>query len=150
MAIFSNLFSQDGDVNLPTLIYQHGMKLDKIQEPGNKLVFKQFCIPLTTMDSVVSSGNIKFKGSKIGMIKDCILQWQIRQDTLREITIETSKKKNTRQVITQATNQFGDPTEVKTNETTTYIWDVESQNKKFTAQLLVSVDQENGIMTITK
>jgi hypothetical protein len=149
MAIISNLFSQDGEGNLPILTYHHGLKLDKIQEPGNEFVFKQFCMPLNMVDSVISSGNIKFKGSKIGKITDCVLEWQIRDDTLRKIIIETSKEKQTNQAIAQATDQFGDPTEVKSNNTSSYRWDVQTQKNKFTVQLIVSEDQTTGTMTIT-
>lgn len=75
-----------------TLTYQHGIKLNSIQEPGGPFMFKQLCT--TKVDSIISSGNVIFKKSKIGKIKNCDFQWQIREDTLRAIIIETFREKN--------------------------------------------------------
>lgn len=150
MAIFTNLFGQDVDVNIPTLNYHHGLKLDKIQEPGNKFLFKQFCFPGTVIDSVISSGNIAFKGSKIGKIKDCLLQWQIREDTLKAVIIETFKEKNTKQLLQQASSQFGIPIENKSVPNKTYEWRRETSKSDTKAKLVMDKEQKKGILTVTK
>lgn len=147
IATCSFFFAQDESSAIITLTYHHGVKLDKIQEPGNRYVFKQLCT--TAIDSVISSGNIIMERSKIGKIKNCNYQWQIREDTLRAVVIETNNKKNTKQVILQATSQFGSPTEIQTTLNTTYEWSRQKVKSEIKAKLIMDKEHVTGIMTIT-
>ena len=144
----SLLYGQDDGSEILTLTYRHGVKLNKIQEPGSKFMLKQLCT--TAIDSIISSGNVTMQKSKIGKIKNCNYQWQIREDTLRTIIIETSKYKYTKQVIKQATSQFGDPTEIKNNQSAIYEWIKKTDLTNIKAKLLVDEVKGTGKMTITK
>jgi hypothetical protein len=142
------LQDQPENTNLITLTYQHGVKLDKIQEPGNSFVFKQFCT--TKIDSVISSGNIIMKNSKIGLIKNCNYQWQIREDTLRTIIIETLKKKNTNQLLNQASAQFGTATHLIGDSNTTYAWTIENTRQSIHANLIINETGHTAILTVAR
>src|SRR5688500_9819020 len=76
-----------------TLEYVHGIKLKKIPEPGNPMLFFQHCT--TVIDSAVSTGHISFEHSSVGQIEDCLFQYKIVQDTLKAVVIKTKKKNNT-------------------------------------------------------
>ena len=148
LAPFSILYGQHEETDLITMTYHHGIKLDKIDEPGKKFVFMQLCT--TEIDSVISSGNIKLLDSKIGKIKNCVYQWQIRCDTLDSVIIETFKYKNTQQLILQATNQFGNATKINKDASTIYEWNKSTEKSKFTARLNVDETKDIGSMSIIR
>ena len=110
-------------------------------------MFKQLCT--TKVDSIVSSGNVIFKKSKIGKIKNCDFQWQIREDTLRAIVIESFREKNTQQVINQVTSQFGSPVATNDSITTTYEWRRKSEKSDLRAILVVNKKEATGILIVT-
>lgn len=143
----SNCISEDEDPTIWTLTYNHGIKLDSIQTPGIPYTVKQFCT--TEIDSVISSGNIIFKGSKVGKIKKCNLQWQIREDTLRAIVIETLGEKYTQQVIKQAENQFGLPEVISSPPITTYEWRRKLDSTEMKVFLTVTTETGACLLTVT-
>ena len=147
LAISALLVSSIEGQPILTLTYHHGIKLDSIQEPGSPFMFKQLCT--TKVDSIVSSGNVIFKKSKIGKIKNCDFQWQIREDTLRAIVIETFREKNTQQVINQVTSQFGSPVATNDSITTTYEWRRKSEKSDLRAILVVNKKEATGILIVT-
>ncbi len=147
LAVCLILTSLSEDQPVLTLTYQHGIKLNSIQEPGGPFMFKQLCT--TKVDSIISSGNVIFKKSKIGKIKNCDFQWQIREDTLRAIIIETFREKNTQQVIKQVTSQFGSPVETNDAMITTYEWGRKSEKSELRAILVVKKREETGMLTVT-
>ena len=91
-------FGQD-TIKPVRLTYHHGIQLNKIDEPGIKFVFIQRC--LTTIDSIITSGKIKFNHSTVGLIKDCSYEFCIVQDTLTKIGINTLKKEKLKCLIIQ-------------------------------------------------
>lgn len=143
----SNSISGDEDPTIWTLTYNHGIKLDSIQTPGIPYTVKQFCT--TEIDSVISSGNIIFKGSKVGKIRKCNLQWQIREDTLRTIVIETEEEKYTQQILKQAGAQFGLPVVTSSPPATTYEWRRKLESAEMKVFLTVTAETGAGLLTVT-
>src|SRR5688572_15609531 len=83
---------QEPETKILTLTWNSGPKMKKIPTPGGYYKFTQLCF--TELDSVIRNGNVGFKHSKVGKIKDCFYQQQIRNDTLAAIVILTEDTKN--------------------------------------------------------
>lgn len=146
LALSSLFLGRVEDPPVMTLTYRHGIKLDSIHVPGVPFMFKQLCT--TRIDSVISSGNVIFKESRIGKIRSCDFQWQIRNDTLDAIVIETFKERNTDQVVKQLTSQFGSPVETGETATTVYTWSRKLAVSEVKAVLVVDKKEGTGVLTV--
>ncbi len=146
--LYSSLWGQEESTKIITLTYFHGIKMKQLQEPGKPYMFIQLCT--TEIDSVISTGNITFEDSKIGKIKKCNYRMEIRKDTLKTIFIETFTPKSTDQALSQATQQFGAPTTVITDDMTDkYIWIIESKSNRFSVELISDKAQKSGTLILT-
>lgn len=146
VAFTLGLLGQTNTQKVLTLEYQHGINLDSIDEPGKFFNIRQLCT--NTIDSVLRTANVGFKHSKIGKIKDCFYQYQIRQDTIRTILIRTNKTKSTDQTINQTDLQFGVPIKTIDNENVSYTWSKLTKNKNMIAKMTTTQARKKSTLTI--
>ena len=128
-------FSQD--MTVQTLTYPKGIELNEIPMPGGPFLLKQACT--TEIDSMIpiDNINIKNKNSQVGLIKSCIFEWQVRQDSLFAVTIETFNRKQTDLAIKQAIKQYGEPRINIRDGHTVYNWMYEKEDSHLKAEMLV-------------
>ncbi len=143
-----NIYSQDKS-QVVGLEYFNGIQLDSINEPGKQRLFKQLCT--NEIDSMIHSGNIKFNKSSVGLIQNCGYTYQVRNDTLASIIIQTNKKGFTEQLIAQATKQYGESIQSKEGKIIHYKWSTKLSNGTvIITSMSTSKNHKKAKMVITK
>lgn len=146
LVFLSNLLiAQTSTKNFKTLKYQGGIVLSAIDVPGKRFSFKQSCT--TEIDSIIKSGNVSFAHARIGKIRNCYYEFQIRQDTLQAILLQSEKVKTGKQVLEQAELQFGVPEKSTENGLMRYSWVTKGTTKYCTVTLIMSPDYSKATLT---
>lgn len=127
-----------------TLTFQSGIKLRQIPEPGGQYSITQLCTD--QIDSIITNGNVKFIHSKVGRVRDCLFEYQIRNDTLVAVTLETYDSKQTERLHTQVLKQYGDPTDTSPQPDIIYQY----AGPKITAELYSTEDRSSGKLVVRR
>ena len=126
------------------VVYLHRIKFNSLVSAGEKHSIIQYC---TTMLDSVLQGKVTFEKAKIGRIDKCSASFYIVGDTVQRLQVETIRSANTRQLIKEALQKYGE-SYVLTNGDNykTYSWKTPVQGRFVITSLKLDNAGSRGIL----
>jgi hypothetical protein len=127
------------------ITYLHKIPFLKLFKAGDRQRFIQFCN--TQVDSIVQ-GTINFDKASVSTIKECKMTMRIIADTIRDYKVETFNSKNTKKLLSETIEKYGQPRASKNDiGETVYFWKDSFHNQFIVSSLTISTGNKKGQLT---
>jgi MFS superfamily sulfate permease-like transporter len=127
------------------LIGYHKIPFLKLFKAGDRQRFIQLCN--TQVDSIVQ-GTINFDKASVSTIKECKMTMRIIADTIRDYKVETFNSKNTKKLLSETIEKYGQPRASKNDiGETVYFWKDSFHNQFIVSSLTISTGNKKGLLT---
>lgn len=128
------------------LTYLHKVPFPHLYKAGERERLIQLCT--TVIDSALQ-GTIHFEKAQIGKIKTCKMTMRITSDTIRSYQVETKSKRDTKQLLKQALEIYGNVTSTNTpNGQLIWQWKEMGKNGHYViSTLTIDHESKHGVLT---
>lgn len=123
------------------------MELEEIIRPGRPFRLIQYWD--ASSDSIIGQGNIEFRNSNVGLVEKCSFKFNLRNDSLNAVVLQTDTPPFTTQLIGQANAQYGQPEVTAKGKKRVYTWKNEDSSGHWVqAKLMTNKKLKSGTLHV--